>query len=147
MQPAARSQTNSIKHGLSDLLADTAAGDKSAFARLYGMTTRKLYGVALRIMRDRLAAEDVMQEAYFRVWRNAASFDPEVASPMTWMASIVRHCAIDVLRKQLPSKKDIENQLVTLQVEPYSLERQCFQLCHVYYLISSHLISRVSFYD
>jgi RNA polymerase sigma-70 factor, ECF subfamily len=100
MQPAARSQTKSIKHGLSDLLADIAAGDKSAFAKLYGMTTRKLYGVALRIMRDRLAAEDVMQEAYFRVWRNAASFNPEVASPMTWMASIVRHCAIDTLRKQ-----------------------------------------------
>lgn len=88
------------KDALVVLLAEIAAGDKSAFARLYGLTNRKLFGVALRILRTRPAAEDIVQEVYFRIWRNASSFDPNLASPIAWMASIVRHCAIDTLRKQ-----------------------------------------------
>lgn len=88
------------KNGLDTLLAEVASGDKSAFAKLYGLTSRKLFGVALRILRNRSAAEDIVQEVYFRIWRNASSFDPALASPIAWMASIVRHCAIDTLRKQ-----------------------------------------------
>jgi RNA polymerase sigma-70 factor, ECF subfamily len=88
------------KDGLATLLAQVAAGDKSAFAKLYGQTNRKLFGVALRILRSREAAEDIVQEVYVRIWRNAASFDVTLASPIAWMASIVRHCAIDTLRKQ-----------------------------------------------
>jgi RNA polymerase sigma-70 factor, ECF subfamily len=88
------------KDGLATLLAEVASGDKSAFAKLYGLTSRKLFGVALRILRDRQAAEDIVQEVYVRIWRNASSFDVKLASPIAWMASIVRHCAIDTLRKQ-----------------------------------------------
>jgi RNA polymerase sigma-70 factor (ECF subfamily) len=88
------------RDGLATLLAEVASGDKSAFARLYGLTSRKLFGVALRILRDRSAAEDIVQEVYFRIWRNASSFDINLASPIAWMASIVRHCAIDRLRRQ-----------------------------------------------
>lgn len=86
--------------GLATLLAEVAAGDKSAFTKLYGRTSRKLFGVALRVLRDRHAAEDILQEVYVRIWRNASSFDRELASPIAWMASIARHCAIDTLRKQ-----------------------------------------------
>lgn len=88
------------KDGLAALLAGVAAGDKSSFAKIYGLTSRKLFGVALRILRNREAAEDIVQEVYVRIWRNAASFDANLASPIAWMASIVRHCAIDTLRKQ-----------------------------------------------
>jgi RNA polymerase sigma-70 factor (ECF subfamily) len=98
MRPAIRG--NRDKDGLATLLAEVASGDKSAFAKLYGLTSRKLFGVALRILRDRAAAEDIVQEVYVRIWRNAASFDVNLASPIAWMASIVRHCAIDTLRKQ-----------------------------------------------
>lgn len=91
---------NRDKDDLAALLAGVAADDKSAFAKLYGLTSRKLYGVALRILRDRAAAEDIVQEVYFCIWRNASSFDPRLASPIAWMASIVRHAAIDNLRKQ-----------------------------------------------
>ncbi|MFO1110136.1 MAG: sigma-70 family RNA polymerase sigma factor [Bradyrhizobium sp.] len=98
MQPTIRKDCD--KDGLATLLAEVAAGDKSAFARLYGLTSRKLFGIALRVLRDRHAAEDIVQEVYVRVWRNAASFDVRLASPIAWMASIVRHCAIDTLRKQ-----------------------------------------------
>jgi RNA polymerase sigma-70 factor (ECF subfamily) len=98
MRPAIRG--NRDKDGLATLLAEVASGDKSAFAKLYGLTSRKLFGVALRILRDRASAEDIVQEVYVRIWRNAATFDGKLASPIAWMASIVRHCAIDTLRKQ-----------------------------------------------
>jgi RNA polymerase sigma-70 factor (ECF subfamily) len=98
MRPAIRGDRD--KDGLATLLAEVASGDKSAFAKLYGLTSRKLFGVALRILRDRAAAEDIVQEVYVRIWRNAASFDLKLASPIAWMASIVRHCTIDTLRKQ-----------------------------------------------
>jgi RNA polymerase sigma-70 factor (ECF subfamily) len=85
---------------LLQLLADVARGNKSAFAQLYGLTQAKLLGVAMRILRDRALAEDVLQESYLKVWRHASSYDPAIASPMTWMATIVRHGAIDALRKR-----------------------------------------------
>jgi RNA polymerase sigma-70 factor (ECF subfamily) len=85
---------------LLQLLAEVARGNKSAFARLYGLTHAKLLGVALRILRDRALAEDVLQESYLKIWRHASSYDPAIASPMTWMATIVRHGAIDALRKR-----------------------------------------------
>jgi len=85
---------------LLQLIAEVAQGDKSAFARLYGLTHAKLLGVALRILRDRALAEDVLQETYLKIWRHAASYDPAMASPMTWMATIIRHGAIDAVRKR-----------------------------------------------
>jgi RNA polymerase sigma-70 factor (ECF subfamily) len=85
---------------LLQLIAEVASGNKSAFARLYGLTHAKLLGVALRILRDRALAEDVLQESYLKIWRHAASYDPAIASPMTWMATIIRHGAIDVVRKR-----------------------------------------------
>jgi RNA polymerase sigma-70 factor, ECF subfamily len=85
---------------LLQLIAEVARGNKSAFARLYGLTQAKLLGVALRILRDRALAEDVLQETYLKVWRHAASYDSAIASPMTWMATIIRHGAIDAIRKR-----------------------------------------------
>jgi len=85
---------------LLQLIAEVASGNKSAFARLYGLTHAKLLGVALRILKDRALAEDVLQESYLKIWRHAASYDPAIASPMTWMATIIRHGAIDAVRKR-----------------------------------------------
>ena len=99
---------------LLDLLADVAQGNKSAFARLYGMTNRKLFGVALRTLKNRNLAEDVLQETYLRIWRNAASYDPAIASPMAWMATIVRHGAIDALRKRQFEIAGNENEILNL---------------------------------
>ena len=83
---------------LERLIQATAAEDRAAFAELYDATKRKLFGVALMVLRRRDLAEDVLQEAYIRVWRNAARFDPARGSAITWMATIVRNLAIDVKR-------------------------------------------------
>lgn len=85
---------------LIELLKRTADEDQSAFAQLYGLTSRKLYGVALRIVRDRSAADDLLQDAYLKIWRRAKSYDPVLASPIAWMAAIIRNGAIDIMRKQ-----------------------------------------------
>ncbi len=82
------------------LLAGVARGDEAAFAELYQATSAKLFGVALRILRSREAAEDVVQDAYFKVWERARDFDPTIAAPVTWLAAIVRNRALDELRRR-----------------------------------------------
>jgi RNA polymerase sigma-70 factor, ECF subfamily len=90
------------------LMAAVARGDQVAFERLYAATRAKLYGVVLRILRRGDLAEEVMQETYLRIWRNAGDFDPKVATPITWMVAIARNRALDVVRKK--SEASIEDE-------------------------------------
>jgi RNA polymerase sigma factor (sigma-70 family) len=85
---------------LDRLLGRIALRDRRAFQDLYGLTAPKLLGVALRILRDRARAEDVLQEVYLRVWDKAGSFDPAAGRPMTWLITIARNRAIDVARQR-----------------------------------------------
>jgi len=85
---------------LAGLLAASARGDEAAFAELFQATRAKLFGIVLRILRQQQWADDVLQDAYMRIWTHAAQFDPARASPITWMATIARNRAIDELRKK-----------------------------------------------
>jgi RNA polymerase sigma factor (sigma-70 family) len=76
-----------------------ANSDAKAFRLLYEATSPKLFGFALRILRKRELAEEVLQESYVRVWNNAGSYEPALAAPMTWLSTIVRNKAFDLLRK------------------------------------------------
>src|SRR6201999_3860853 len=96
------------------LIAAVAKGDQVAFERLYASTRAKLFGVVLRILHRQDLAEEVIQEAYVRIWNNAAQFDPAVSSPITWMASIARNRAIDVVRKR--SEASIEEEPAAMEV-------------------------------
>ncbi len=82
------------------LLASVAKRDEAAFERLYEATRAKLFGVVLRILRRQDLAEEVVQEAYVKIWNSAGQFDPAMGSPITWMVSIARNRAIDVVRKR-----------------------------------------------
>lgn len=82
------------------LLTACAGGDEAAFERLYQATRAKLYGVVLRILRRADLADEIVQEAYLRIWRNAGAFDGAQASPITWMVAIARNLAIDVVRRK-----------------------------------------------
>ncbi len=88
---------------LAALLERVATGDHAAFRALYAATSSKLYGVVLRILKRRDLADEVLQEAYVRIWNNAGSFDAERASAITWMVSIARNRALDEVRKVRPS--------------------------------------------
>ncbi len=112
--PQAATAEQDGRTALLQLIGEVASGNKSAFARLYGLTHAKLLGVALRILRDRALAEDVLQESYVKIWRHAASYDPSIASPMTWMATIVRHGAIDALRKRQLEALGSEDEMATI---------------------------------
>ena len=86
---------------LQSLLSRAGAGDSRALSELHGLSSRRLLAFAMRIVRSRQAAEDVVQESFIVIWRDASKFDPERASPMTWMMTIVRNKAIDALRATL----------------------------------------------
>ena len=92
---------------LAPLIAGTAAGDRAAFGRLYGLTSAKLLGIVLRIVRDRAQAEDVVQDAYVKIWQGAGSYSAQYGRPMTWMISIARHRAIDIVRRRTESSAPV----------------------------------------
>lgn len=82
------------------LLAAVAGRDRRAFKSLYAATAPKLFGIVLRIVRDRAVAEEVLQDVFLRVWQNAGTYAPEAGQPLTWLASIARYRAIDVIRQR-----------------------------------------------
>ena len=84
---------------MADLLARCALGDRASFEKLYKATSAQLYGLVLRIVKDQDLAHEVLQEAYVKIWNKAGDFRLDKAKPMTWMGTIVRNQAIDLLRR------------------------------------------------
>ena len=76
---------------ISALLQRVARQDRAAFAEVYRTTSAKLYGVVLRILHRRDIADEVLQEVYVKIWERAADFNPDRASPISWMAAIARN--------------------------------------------------------
>src|SRR3979409_166715 len=85
---------------LMELLARTALADQRAFAELYRLTSSHLYAVALRILRESAAAEEVLQESFVNVWHHAGSYVASKSQPLTWLTSIVRNRCLDQLRRR-----------------------------------------------
>jgi RNA polymerase sigma-70 factor (ECF subfamily) len=89
---------------LQALLADAGRGDHAAFALVYERTHAHLFGVALRILGRPQAAEDVLQDAFVSVWKNASGYRTHIGGqeiqPMTWLIAIVRNKALDALRSR-----------------------------------------------
>ncbi|MES2104978.1 MAG: sigma-70 family RNA polymerase sigma factor [Pseudomonadota bacterium] len=80
-------------------LAAVAGKDARAFRSLYDASSPKLFGYALRILNKRELAEEVLQDSFVNIWNNAGSYQSSLAAPMTWMTTIVRNRAFDLLRK------------------------------------------------
>lgn len=85
-------------HDFLCLLSATAQGDRVAFADLYRQTAGKLYAISLQMLRRRDLAEEAVQEAFVRIWHNAGDYQQEKGTVLTWMSSIVRYRALDMLR-------------------------------------------------
>ncbi len=75
-----------------------ARGDEAAFAQLYDATSRRVFGLALRVVRDPAQAEEVAQEAFLEIWRTSGRFDPDTGSALAWMLTIVHRKAVDRVR-------------------------------------------------
>jgi len=81
-----------------NLIARIARGDESAFSQFYDAYAGLAFGMIRRILRDKEAAEDVLQEVFWQVWREAVSFDPARGSPEAWLVMRAKTRAIDRLR-------------------------------------------------
>ena len=92
---------------LADLLRLSARGDEAAFATLYDATSARVFGLALRVVRDPAQAEEVAQEAYLEIWRTAARFDPARGSAISWLMTLVHRKAVDRVRSaEAASRRD-----------------------------------------
>ena len=85
---------------LAALLARCTLRDENAFADLYQLTSAKIFGVLLRVLRRRDWAEEALQETYLRVWSHAKEYRPDRGAPMVWLISIARYRAFDQLRRR-----------------------------------------------
>ena len=99
-----------------DLLVGVKAGDAAAFALLYDRHSRAAYGLAYRILGEATAAEDVVQEAFLTVWRQAATYGPERGTVRAWLLAIVHHRAIDHVRRR--SYREERQQVLDAVADP-----------------------------
>jgi RNA polymerase sigma-70 factor (ECF subfamily) len=112
-----------------DLIRLIAEGDHRAFERLYDRYAQLVLNLAVRILRNQADAEEVVQEVFWQVWRNAAQYDPDRGPPEAWLFTLARTRAIDALRSSHKeggradvelSEADIE--LSEAAVDPTGLE-------------------------
>jgi RNA polymerase sigma-70 factor (ECF subfamily) len=83
-----------------ELVQRIGEGDTEALRTLYERYGTIVFGMALRLVGDRQAAEECTQDAFVAVWRNARSYEPERAAVSTWMISIARNRAVDLVRRR-----------------------------------------------
>jgi RNA polymerase sigma-70 factor (ECF subfamily) len=92
--------TASIEDGDAALARRIASGEVRALDAVYDRYSRPVWSFALKMTGDREVAEDVVQEVFVRLWRRAASFDPERGKLLSWLLTITHHAAIDELRRR-----------------------------------------------
>ena len=97
------------------LVLGIRSGNEQAMAQLYDQYSPIVYSVALRVLGEPSAAEDVLQEVFMQLWRTPDSFDASRGSLAGWLAVITRNRAIDFLRKRRPESQISE---VVVSVEP-----------------------------
>lgn len=97
MKPISASAPTS--HELERLLLRMSGKDEAAFKKLYAATRRKLFSTILLLVKRGHLAEEILQEAYVRIWLNAGAYRPDLGTPMVWMITIARNLAIDTARK------------------------------------------------
>src|SRR4051794_9083134 len=83
---------------LGDLLRRSARGDQHAFASFYDLTSTRVHGLAVRVVRDAAQAAEVTQDVYLEVWRQSARFDDQRGSVLPWLLTIAHRRAVDRVR-------------------------------------------------
>jgi RNA polymerase sigma-70 factor (ECF subfamily) len=91
-----------------ELLVRAAAGDQSAFARLYDMLSPRVFGLILRVLVDRSQSEEVLQEVFLEVWQSASRFVPNKGQGRSWILTIAHRRAVDRVRSaQASADRDV----------------------------------------
>lgn len=117
--PPATDQTDA------ELASRLAGGEESALSEVYVRYSRPVFGLLLRVLPDRSAAEDVQQLVFTEVWQKAGNFDPDRGSLLGWIMSIARSRAIDHSRKRVPEPRDPEKtaDLIDRNPDPGEIDR------------------------
>ncbi len=101
---------NTADDELITLIARCAIRDQTALKQLFERAAPYLNAVTLRILKSKEISNEVLQETFFQIWNNAASYRPQLAKPLTWMASIARYRALD----RLDQEKHLDKRFVEL---------------------------------
>lgn len=99
---------------LTRLLEAVGSQDERAFTELYKRVSSRLFGVCMKMLRDRAESEDVLQEVFTTIWRRAESFDASRASAITWLVTMSRNKSIDRLRQRRESTLDDDSMVMDL---------------------------------
>lgn len=108
---------------LAMLLAAVARGEQSSLRAIYDREGKRLFGIAMAILRDRPAASDAVQDAFLRLWQRAGQFDPARGEAGAWIATIVRHAALDTARRRGREQPTGDPELGDQPVEAEALDR------------------------
>lgn len=96
-------ECSNVLDGLAHLhncIASIGLHDEGALQTLYDATLSRVYGLALRITRNKQSAEEVTEDVYWQVWREARYFDPQRGSVIAWLLMMTRSRALDYLRRE-----------------------------------------------
>ena len=96
--------TAAVGPDLGALLTRAARGDEAAFAELYDATATRIYGLVVRVVRDRAQSEEVTQDAYLDIWRHCTRYEASRGSALSWMLTIAHRKAVDRIRSVEASK-------------------------------------------
>ena len=119
------SDVQSGAEALNALLQACGKGDRLAFEAMYHATSARLFGICRHYSGNRAEAEEVLQEVYIMTWLKASRFDPQLASGMTWLATMARNKAIDRRRARRPHDPlETTTELSTQDSIADSLERE-----------------------
>lgn len=107
--------------GAADLATDLRAasrGDQQAFARVYDATSAKVYGLVLRVLRNPAMAEEVTQECYLEIWRQASRYEADRGSALAWMLTIAHRRAVDRVRAaEASGRREVHYEQTTRTVD------------------------------
>lgn len=99
------------------LIDRVAARDQIALKTLYGLTSGKLYGLSLRVVRNHEWAEDALQDTFLQIWRTAPDYRASLSPPMAWLGLIVRSRSLDLLRKRKAEREHLTDEIDDVMAE------------------------------
>ncbi|WP_327304071.1 ECF RNA polymerase sigma factor SigK [Streptomyces sp. NBC_01298] len=118
-QPQRSRGHDPVGRQLQEVMGRVSQGDKDAFSDLYDAVAATVFGIAVKVVRDRAQSEEVAQEVMIDVWRQAARYRPEQGTVMAWVATIAHRRAVDRVRSAQAAANREHSTGVRDQMRPF----------------------------